>query len=83
MGQTSNVYALVKADGRYFAHVVEAIARLVAGEHIDFAAVVLDLADVEPFDRSVYIAARAIAPGQVATYGDLAARIGAGATARR
>jgi methylated-DNA-[protein]-cysteine S-methyltransferase len=64
------------------AHVVEALARLVAGESVDFAGVVLDLADVEPFDRRVYRAARAIAPGHVLTYGDLAARVGDGATAR-
>jgi len=64
------------------AHVLEAIARLVVGERVDFDDVVLDLADVDPFDRSIYIAARAIAPGHVLTYGDLAARVGEGATAR-
>jgi methylated-DNA-[protein]-cysteine S-methyltransferase len=64
------------------ADVIEAIARLLAGERVGFDDVVLDLADVEPFDRAVYVAARAIPAGHVVSYGELSARIGAGATAR-
>jgi len=59
-----------------------AIARLLAGERVDLADVGLDLADIEPFDARVYAAARAIPAGEVVSYGELAARVGAGATAR-
>ena len=59
-----------------------AIARLLAGERIDFNDVRLDLADAEPFDARVYAAARAIPAGEFVTYGELAARVGADANAR-
>ena len=59
-----------------------AIARLLAGERVDFDAVRLDLADAEPFDARVYVAARTIPVGEFVTYGELAARVGPDATAR-
>jgi len=59
-----------------------AIARLLAGERIDFDRVRLDLADADPFDARVYAAARGVPAGVVVSYGELAARIGGGATAR-
>ena len=60
-------------------HVRGAIAdiqRLLAGEKRDLTAVVLDMADIPEFDRSVYVEARSIAPGDTVTYGDLATRLG-------
>jgi methylated-DNA-[protein]-cysteine S-methyltransferase len=59
-----------------------AIARLLAGERVDFDDVQLDLAGADPFDARVFVAARSIAPGEVVSYGELAARVGADATAR-
>ena len=64
------------------AALARAIARLLAGERIDFDDVRLDLADAEPFDARVYDAARAIPAGEFVTYGELAERVGADATAR-
>jgi methylated-DNA-[protein]-cysteine S-methyltransferase len=62
--------------------IVKAIARLLGGEHVGFATVRLDLGDTGDFDRRVYAVTRGIAAGQVLTYGEVAARAGAGATAR-
>jgi methylated-DNA-[protein]-cysteine S-methyltransferase len=64
------------------AEVIGAIGRLLAGEHVDLAWVPLDESDLEPFDRHVYAVTRAIGPGRVLTYGEVAARVGAGASAR-
>jgi methylated-DNA-[protein]-cysteine S-methyltransferase len=61
---------------------VDAMTRLLAGEHVDLDAVALDLAAVDAFDRGVYAAARAVRAGRVLTYGELAMRVGGGATAR-
>jgi methylated-DNA-[protein]-cysteine S-methyltransferase len=74
--------AVAAAPPAELAALPEAIARLLAGERIDFADVRLDLADAEPFDARVYVAARAIPAGEFVTYGELAARVGADATAR-
>ena len=65
-----------------FATLPGAIARLLAGERIDFGGVRLDLADVDPFDARVYVAARTVPVGEFVTYGELAARVGPDATAR-
>jgi len=64
------------------AGVVEAITRLLGGEHVDLGSVPLDEDGIDAFDRSVYAVARAIPAGRVLTYGEVAARVGAGATAR-
>lgn len=64
------------------ADVVEAIARLLAGEHVDLSAVALDGAGIDDFDRRVYAVTRTIAAGSVLTYGEVAARVGADASAR-
>lgn len=64
------------------ADVVEAIARLLAGEHVDLSAVALDGACIDDFDRRVYAVTRTIAAGSVLTYGEVAARVGADASAR-
>ena len=61
---------------------VEAIARLLAGERVDLTGVAIDSADIDDFDRRVYAVTRTIAPGRVLAYGEVAARVGADATAR-
>ena len=64
------------------ADAVEAITRLLAGEHVDLSGVAVDSAGIDDFDRRVYAVTRTIAPGRVLTYGEVAARVGADATAR-
>jgi len=66
----------------WVAQAVEAIARLLAGERIDLAALAVDSSDINDFDRRVYAVTRTIAAGHVLTYGEVAARVGADATAR-
>ena len=61
---------------------VAAIVRLLAGEHVGFDSARLDLEHTDDFDRRVYAVTRAIAAGEVLTYGDVAARVGVGASAR-
>jgi methylated-DNA-[protein]-cysteine S-methyltransferase len=61
---------------------IEAITRLLAGERIDLSGIALDDAGIDDFDRRVYAVTRAIAPGRVLTYGEVAARVGAEASAR-
>lgn len=56
--------------------VVAAIVALLDGERTELRWVVLDEAGVDPFRRSVYAAAREIAPGATASYGDIARAIG-------
>ena len=55
---------------------IDGIVSLLEGEPRDLAAVALDLAGVDAFDRRVYDAVRAVPPGSTVTYGELAARVG-------
>jgi methylated-DNA-[protein]-cysteine S-methyltransferase len=55
---------------------ITAITRLLAGEAVDLGFVVLDDRAVDPFLREVYAATRAVPPGSVATYGEIARAIG-------
>ncbi len=64
------------------ARVVDDIVALLAGEAIDFSAVLLDMERVPPFHRRVYEAARTIRSGATLTYGDIAKRLGVPAEAR-
>jgi methylated-DNA-[protein]-cysteine S-methyltransferase len=64
------------------AAVVAGLRALLRGEAGDLGAAPLDLGGVAPFRRRVYAAARAIPRGATATYGELAARIGAPGEAR-
>lgn len=62
-----------------------AIARIQAllrGTHDDLCDVPLDLDGVPAFQRKVYEVTRAIAPGEVLTYGEVARRIGEPGAAR-
>ena len=57
----------------------DAIARirgLLAGEHDDLADLPLELDGVPAFHQRVYAITRAIAPGEVMTYGEVARRLG-------
>ncbi|MBE2315977.1 MGMT family protein [Solirubrobacter sp. CPCC 204708] len=60
-------FVLAAADG---------IAALFAGEPRDLREVPLDLTGVEAFAAAVYAATRAVGPGEVCTYGDLARAVG-------
>jgi methylated-DNA-[protein]-cysteine S-methyltransferase len=55
---------------------IQGIVAVLAGDSVDLRFVVVDDRDVEPFRREVYAATRAIPPGSVATYGDVAKAIG-------
>jgi methylated-DNA-[protein]-cysteine S-methyltransferase len=64
------------------AQVMADLQRYMNGERIDFAAAVIDPAEIETFERNVYEAARAIAWGQTVSYGELARQAGAPGAAR-
>ena len=64
------------------AAIVEAIARLLAGEHAAFDGARLDLDGTDAFDARVYAVTRAIAAGRVLTYGEVAEQVGGAASAR-
>lgn len=61
---------------------IAAISALLRGERAELRAILIDDTRLDVFDRRVYAAARAIAPGRVITYAMLAQRIGATASAR-
>ena len=58
------------------------VQHYMAGERVDFSAVVLDLAGVAPFYAEIYAAARGVGWGETATYGELAQRVGSPGAAR-
>jgi methylated-DNA-[protein]-cysteine S-methyltransferase len=53
-----------------------------AGEEVDFDSLPLDLSNVPGFARQVYAAARQLKRGELATYGELAERMGMPGSAR-
>jgi methylated-DNA-[protein]-cysteine S-methyltransferase len=55
--------------------VIDDIVALLNGEKRDFGNAKLDLEAIPPFHRRVYDIARAIPPGEVLTYGDVAKRL--------
>jgi len=59
------------------AAIIEEARRYFAGERIDFSAIKLDLASVDPFRRTIYDALRRVGFGETVTYGELARRAGA------
>jgi methylated-DNA-[protein]-cysteine S-methyltransferase len=61
---------------------IDGIVSLLGGEACDLSSVALDMDSVSPFHRRVYEIARAIPPGATASYGELAARLGAPGAAR-
>ena len=74
--------AVATAPRAELAGLVATITRLLAGEHVGFDSTRLDFEHTDDFDRRVYAVTRAIAAGEVLTYGEVAARVGAGASAR-
>jgi methylated-DNA-[protein]-cysteine S-methyltransferase len=61
---------------------VAAMTRLLAGTRVDLGDVTLDLAEVDAFQRRVYVVTRSIPAGRVLSYGEVARRVGADASAR-
>jgi methylated-DNA-[protein]-cysteine S-methyltransferase len=62
--------------------VIAEIRRYLAGEAVDFSAVIVDLPQADAFQRKVYEAARSLGWGETATYGELALKIGEPGAAR-
>jgi methylated-DNA-[protein]-cysteine S-methyltransferase len=62
--------------------VIADVQRYLAGGHVDFSSVRLDLADVGPFEQKIYEATRSVGWGETATYGALARQAGAPDAAR-
>jgi methylated-DNA-[protein]-cysteine S-methyltransferase len=61
---------------------VDGIVALLAGERRDLREVVLDESGLDEFRLRVYAATRAVGPGAVATYGEIARTIGSPDAAR-
>jgi methylated-DNA-[protein]-cysteine S-methyltransferase len=64
------------------AAVISDIRALLGGGAVDLSRVELDLTGVPAFDTRVYLAARAVPPGDMVTYGELAKRLGEPGAAR-
>jgi methylated-DNA-[protein]-cysteine S-methyltransferase len=58
------------------ASAITRITALLRGDKDDLVSIRLDMAGVSNFHRNVYFAARAVPPGAVATYGEIAERLG-------
>jgi methylated-DNA-[protein]-cysteine S-methyltransferase len=65
------------------AAVIAGVQRYMRGERVDFEDVSLGLDEQPAFQRAVYDACRAIPWGETVSYGELAARVGAGKGAAR
>ena len=61
---------------------IQAIQALLQGHKLDLREVVLDMTQVSDFHQRVYAITRAIPPGQVRTYGDIAEQLGSKGLAR-
>jgi methylated-DNA-[protein]-cysteine S-methyltransferase len=61
---------------------IEAIRALLSGQARDLSDLPLDLNGIGEFERRVYAAAQALAPGQTCTYGEMARAIGEPAAMR-
>lgn len=66
----------------WVAQVIVRIRALLEGAHDDLQDVPLAMENVPPFNRRVYEVARAIAPGRVLTYGEIAQKLGEPGAAR-
>jgi methylated-DNA-[protein]-cysteine S-methyltransferase len=60
----------------HIAHAVEAMAALLNGERRDLTDIALDPSGIDDFRRAVYDATRAIGPGEIKTYGEIAREVG-------
>jgi methylated-DNA-[protein]-cysteine S-methyltransferase len=61
---------------------VSRIAALLRGERDDLRSIVLDMGGIPAFNQRVYQVARDIPPGQILTYGEVAAKLGQPGAAR-
>jgi methylated-DNA-[protein]-cysteine S-methyltransferase len=68
--------SLEAAPSAELQHVIRNIQELLSGSAVDLTDVNLDMQGVEAFDQRVYEQARTIPPGQTATYGQIATRLG-------
>lgn len=66
----------------FVADAIDRVVQLLGGEEADLSSVPLDLSAADEFERRVYAVTRAIPRGEVRTYGDVAAAIGAPGAAR-
>lgn len=66
----------------FVASAILRVQQLLAGAHDDLCDLPLDLEGVPAFHRKVYEVTRAIPPGEVLTYGEIARRIGEPGAAR-
>jgi methylated-DNA-[protein]-cysteine S-methyltransferase len=57
-------------------YAIDRIVTLLEGQPIDLSDILLDLAEVSEFQRSVYAIAREISVGRTLTYGDIARQLG-------
>ncbi|MES2034576.1 MAG: methylated-DNA--[protein]-cysteine S-methyltransferase [Pseudomonadota bacterium] len=55
---------------------VEGVIALLSGQRRDLQDIALDMSEVTPFQQRVYAVARTIPPGETATYGEIAQRMG-------
>ena len=62
---------------RFVAEAMALIVRLLGGEKVELGGIALDLEDASELERKVYDAARRIPCGEIRTYGEIAAEIGA------
>ena len=74
--------AVESAPPPYAALAIDAIKAGMAGQEADLSHVPVDLGDLSHFDRLVLIETRNIRRGETRTYGEIAARLGAGGAAR-
>jgi methylated-DNA-[protein]-cysteine S-methyltransferase len=61
---------------------IDGIVALLLGETADFSAVALDMDGIPPFRQAIYAVLRSIPAGATLSYGEVAARLGDGSTAR-
>ncbi len=57
-------------------HAIAGITELLAGSRVDLAFIACDFTALEPFSAEVYALTRKIPPGEVRTYGEIAAALG-------
>jgi methylated-DNA-[protein]-cysteine S-methyltransferase len=61
---------------------ISLLERYFAGEQVDLSGIAVDLRGVSPFHSKIYAAARGLAWGETATYGELARQVGSRGAAR-
>ena len=61
---------------------IAAVTKLLSGAKVDLSTIELDMTGVPPFHQRIYRAARRVAPGHTASYGEIAKRAGTPGAAR-